>query len=188
MPEVREQLRQLLYERSYFEGDFVLASGARSDYYIDLKRTTYDARGRELLGKTIADWIEKEGIAFDCVGGLTLGADAIAHAVGAELYRRGRPVHEATVRKAQKDHGRLRLIEGNFEPEDRVLVLDDVVTTAGSTIQAIEAFGKEGGTVVAVIAVVDRLQGGAENVRAFGVPFAALYTIDELRGAPTSRG
>ena len=173
MPEVRNELRHLLLDRSYFEGDFVLASGARSDYYVDLKRTTYDARGRELIGAAIANWMEREGIAVDCVGGLTLGADAIAHALGTELYRRGRPFREASVRKSQKDHGRQRLVEGNFEAGDRVLVLDDVVTTAGSTIQAIEAFRKEGGDVVAVIAVIDRLQGGAENVRALGVPFAA---------------
>ena len=179
-----EEFRRLLIERSYMEGDFVLSSGARSTFYIDLKRTTYDARGRMLLGAAIADWLEREGLAPDCVGGLTLGADAIAHAAGSELHRRGRPVREASVRKTPKDHGRMRLIEGNFEPGDRVLVLDDVVTTGDSTVKAIDAFRSEGGTVVAALAIVDRRQGGAENIAARGVRFAALFTIDELRSTP----
>jgi orotate phosphoribosyltransferase len=178
----REALRRQLLEHSYLEGDFLLASGARSNYYIDVKRTSYDARGRELLGQVIADWVADAGLTFDCVGGLTLGADAITHAVGSELLRRGRPVREASVRKTPKDHGRMRLIEGNFNPGDRVLVVDDVVTTAGSTLKAIDAFRAEGGTVVAAVAVIDRRQGGAEAVAARGVTFRALFTIEELRG------
>lgn len=181
----REDLRQMLFERSYVEGDFVLSSGARSPYYVDVKRTAYDARGRALLGQAIADWMESEDVVCDVVGGLTLGADAITHAVGTELLHRGRPVREASVRKTPKDHGRMRLIEGNFTPGDRVLVVDDVVTTAGSTLKAIDAFVAEGGTVVAAIAVIDRGQGGAEAIAARGVRFRALFTLDELR---TPRG
>lgn len=186
MDGLRDQLRRWLIEHSYFEGDFTLASGARSTFYIDVKRTSYDARGRQLLGAAIADWLEQEEIALDCAGGLTLGADALAHAVGSELLRRGRPVREASVRKTPKAHGRMRLIEGNFEPGDRVLVLDDVVTTGESTIKAIDAFRAEGGDVVCALGVVDRRQGGAENITAREVRFAALYTIDELRGATSS--
>lgn len=185
MNDVREPLRRWLIEHSLFEGDFVLSSGARSTFYIDLKRTSYDARGRALLGRAIADWLEQERLSPDCIGGLTLGADAVAHALGSELFARGRPVREASVRKAPKDHGRLRLIEGNFEPADRVLVLDDVVTSGESTIKAIDAFRAEGGDVICALAIVDRRQGGAENIAARGVRFAALYTIDELRGAPS---
>ncbi|HWN81485.1 MAG TPA: phosphoribosyltransferase family protein, partial [Candidatus Udaeobacter sp.] len=96
--------------------------------------------------------------------------------------KRGRPVREASVRKTPKNHGRMRLIEGNFESGDRVLVVDDVVTTAGSTLKAIDAFRAEGGTVVAAVAVIDRRQGGAEAVAARGVTFRALFTIEELRG------
>jgi orotate phosphoribosyltransferase len=181
----REELRQMLFERSYVEGDFVLSSGARSSFYVDVKRTSYDARGRDLLGQAIADWMESERLDCDVVGGLTLGADAIAHAVGTELLRRGRPVREASVRKTPKDHGRMRLIEGNFTRGDRVLVVDDVVTTAGSTLKAIDAFAAEGGMVVAAVAVIDRRQGGAEAIAARGVRFRALFTLDELR---TPRG
>jgi orotate phosphoribosyltransferase len=182
MSNPREALRRQLLERSYLEGDFLLSSGARSTYYIDVKRTSYDAQSRELLGQVIADWVVEAGLTFDCVGGLTLGADAITHAVGSELLKRGRPVREASVRKTPKDHGRMRLIEGNFESGDRVLVVDDVVTTAGSTLKAIDAFRAEGGTVVAAVAVIDRRQGGAEAVAARGVTFRALFTIEELRG------
>jgi len=182
--DARTRLLLLLRERSYMEGDFILSSGKRSTFYVDMKKTTYDARGRELLGAAIADWLEQEGLTPDCIGGLTLGADAIAHAVGSELHRRGRTVREASVRKSAKDHGRMRLIEGNFEPGDRVLVLDDVVTTGESTIRAIDAFRTEGGTVLAALAIVDRKQGGSENIAARDVRFAALFTIDELKSAP----
>jgi orotate phosphoribosyltransferase len=183
MSDARDPLRRWLLEHSYFEGDFLLSSGARSTFYIDVKRTSYDARGRQLLGSAIADWIEEQTIVPDCVGGLTLGADAIAHAVGSALLERGGGVREASVRKTAKDHGRMRLIEGNFTRGDRVLVLDDVVTSGESTIKAIEAFRAEGGEVLAALAIVDRRQGGAENIGALGVRFAALFTIDELRGA-----
>ncbi len=182
--DARTRLLLLLRERSYMEGDFILSSGKRSTFYVDMKKTTYDARGRELLGAAIADWLEQEGLTPDSIGGLTLGADAIAHAVGSELHRRGRTVREASVRKSPKDHGRMRLIEGNFEAGDRVLVLDDVVTTGDSTIRAIDAFRSEGGTVLAALAIVDRKQGGSENIAARDVRFAALFTIDELRSAP----
>jgi orotate phosphoribosyltransferase len=187
MSDARTRLLLLLRERSYMEGDFILSSGKRSTFYVDMKKTTYDARGRELLGAAIADWLEQEQLAPDSIGGLTLGADAIAHAVGTELHRRGRAVREASVRKSPKDHGRMRLIEGNFEPGDRVLVLDDVVTTGESTIRAIDAFRTEGGTVLAALAIVDRKQGGNENIAARDVRFAALFTIDELKNAPAQR-
>ena len=183
MPDNRETLLHLLAERSYMEGDFVLTSGARSTFYVDIKRTSYDAEGRRLMGEAIADWLESEGLRPDCVGGLTLGADAIAHAVGTALAGRGRPVHEACVRKAAKGHGRQQRIEGNFLEGDRVLVLDDVVTTGGSTLQAIEAFRDAGAEVLAALAIVDREQGGVENIGAEDVPFAALFTIAELKAA-----
>ncbi|MGD8394110.1 MAG: orotate phosphoribosyltransferase [Candidatus Eiseniibacteriota bacterium] len=183
MPTHRDQLLPLLAERSYFEGDFVLTSGQRSTYYIDLKKTSYDAEGRRLMGEAIADWIEAEGLEPDCVGGLTLGADAIAHAIGTAMARRGRPLRESTVRKAAKEHGRGRRIEGNFQEGDRVLVLDDVVTTGGSTIQAIEAYEEAGAEVLAAIAVVDREQGAAEAIAARGMRFAALFKLHEVQAA-----
>ncbi len=183
MPDNRATLLQLLAERSYMEGDFVLTSGAHSTFYVDIKRTSYDAEGRRLMGEAIADWLEAEGIEPDCVGGLTLGADAIAHAVGTAMAARGRPVHEACVRKAAKGHGRRQRIEGNFVPGERVLVLDDVVTTGGSTLQAIEAFREAGSEILAALAIVDREQGGAENLEAADVRFAGLFTIAELKSA-----
>jgi orotate phosphoribosyltransferase len=183
MHAVRDALLRLLADRSYMEGDFILTSGARSTFYVDIKRTSYDAEGRHLIGEAIADWLEAEGIEIDCVGGMTLGADALAHGVGTAMFRRGRKVRESTVRKATKQHGAQRRIDGNFEQGDRVLVLDDVVTTGGSTLQAIEAFRAAAGEVSAAFAIVDREQGGAENIRAQGVRFAALYTLKEVQAA-----
>jgi orotate phosphoribosyltransferase len=186
MSDTRESLLHLLAERSYMEGDFILTSGARSTFYVDIKRTSYDAEGRRLMGEAIADWLESEGIQPDCVGGLTLGADAIAHGLGSALARRGRPVRETTVRKAAKEHGAKRRIEGNYREGDRVLVIDDVVTTGGSTIQAIEAYREAGAEVLAAIAIVDREQGGAENLAAVGVRFEALFKLKEVQAAKVS--
>ncbi len=181
------ELVKLLAKRSYDEGEFVLTSGQRSTFYVDVKRTTYDARGRLLIGDAVADWLEAQALDVDLVGGMTLGADAITHAVGTALAARGRAVRECSVRKTAKAHGQSRLIEGNFERGDRALVLDDVVTTGGSTLRAIEALREAGADVVAAVAVVDREERGARAIAAAGVRFGALCTLAEIQATFAAR-
>ena len=185
MSSSREALCRMLAERSYMEGDFVLTSGARSTFYVDVKRTSFDAGGRQLIGNAIADWLDEEKIDIDCVGGMTLGADAITHGVGTALAARGRSVREVSVRKEAKGHGSRRLIEGNLEEGDRVLVVDDVATSGGSTVQAVDALREAGARVVAAAVVVDRQQGGAKNISARDVRFGAMCTLAELQSVHT---
>jgi orotate phosphoribosyltransferase len=177
----REKLLRLFVERSFQEGDFTLASGRRSRFYIDCRTTTMHAEGQVLLGSVGLDRLETEALEPDVIGGLTMGADPISYAVAAESWRRGRPIHAFSVRKRPKRHGTGRRIEGCFERGARVVVVEDVITTGGSALQACEAVAQEGGTVLAVLAAVDRLEGGREAIEAEGHRVHALYGVDEFQ-------
>lgn len=177
----RERLLQLFVERSFQEGDFVLASGRRSRFYIDCRVTTMHAEGQVLLGSVGADTLEAAGIEPDVIGGLTMGADPIAYAIAGETWRRGKPVHAFSVRKRPKRHGTERRIEGCFEQGARVVVVEDVITTGGSALQACEAVRQEGGTVLAVLAAVDRREGGREAIEAGGFAVHTIFEVDEFQ-------
>ena len=184
----RGQLLGLLADRSFRLGSFELSSGRTSDYYIDCRTTTMHARGQALLGAVALDALEAAGLHPDVVGGLTMGADPIAYSIAGESWRRGDPIHAFSVRKRAKDHGRGRRIEGCFEPGARVVVVEDVITTGGSALQAIGEVEREGGEVVAVLALVDREEGGRESLEEAGHRVLALYTASELRGAHAPGG
>lgn len=177
----RERLLRLFVERSFQEGDFVLASGRQSRFYIDCRTTTMHAEGQVLLGEVGADAIEAAGLEPDVIGGLTMGADPIAYAIAGETWRRGRPVHAFSVRKRPKRHGTGRRIEGCFEQGARVIVVEDVITTGGSALQACEAVQQEGGTVLAVLAAVDRQEGGREAIEDIGLDVITLFGVDEFQ-------
>ncbi|MDT8436293.1 MAG: orotate phosphoribosyltransferase [Gemmatimonadota bacterium] len=177
----RERLRQLFLERSFRLGEFILASGRRSDFYIDCRTTTMHAEGLLLLGEVGMDAVAELGLEPDVVGGLTMGADPIACAVAAESFRRGRPIHAFSVRKTPKRHGTGKRIEGCFESGARVLVVEDVITTGGSALQACEAVEEEGGTVLAILAAVDREEGGREAIEEAGYSVTSLFGVAELR-------
>lgn len=177
----RERLCRLLAERSFRTGDFELASGRRSTFYIDCRTTTLHAEGLALTGCVALDLLEGEGLQPDVIGGLTMGADPIACAVAVESWRRGRPIHAFSVRKETKRHGQGRRIEGCFEPGARAVVVEDVITTGGSALRACAAVREAGGSVLAVLAVVDRGEGGSEAIRDGGFAVYALYGVDELR-------
>lgn len=168
-------------------GDFTLASGAKSDFYVDCRVTTMDAVGARLIGELGWELIQKasteRGVAVEAVGGLTMGADPVALAVAVASGREGAggPLHAFSVRKSAKAHGLGRLIEGNFASGQTVVVVDDVITTGGSTLQAIEAIEKEGGRVAFVVALVDREEGGRAAIEARGVPVYAIATKSQLR-------
>jgi len=181
-----ERLRQLLLERSVRHGDFVLASGQRSSFYIDCRLTTMSAEGQDLIGRLGLAAIRGAGWSPTAVGGLTMGADPVAYAIAAASWAGGSAIDAFSVRKDAKEHGMARTIEGNFRPGDAVVVIEDVITSGGSARKAIDALTAAGGQVLGVLAVVDREQGGREALEAAGVPVVPLTTASLLGLGPTS--
>jgi orotate phosphoribosyltransferase len=188
--QARKELSDLLRSKSVFHGDFMLSSGARSKYYLDCRLTTLDPKGAWLVGQTMHTLIRKEQAArnarIDAVGGLTMGADPIGLAVAMFSFsaKDEAPLQVFSVRKAPKGHGQTKLIEGNFRKGDSVVVFDDVVTSGESTIAAINAVVKEGGTVAFVAVLVDRQEGGRERIESLGHSVLSLFKRDELLAAP----
>ena len=178
MENEREQLRQLLKSESLMFGDFTLASGKKSNFYFDSKKTTLLPDGAWLTAREFLRVIRSNGIQADAIGGLTLGADPIVCPVAALSHAEGPKLRAFIVRKEAKEHGTGRRIEGNLAPGSRVIIVDDVVTTAGSTIKAIEAAEQEGHTVVAVICLVDREEGGAAKLAAY--PFYPVFKRSDI--------
>lgn len=182
----RARLVALLARRSARRGHFVLSSGRTSALYIDARLTTMHPDGLTLVGPLGLAAVRGAGWAPDAVGGLTLGADPVAYAVAyasALAATAGGPaaVRAFTVRKAPKAHGTGQRIEGPFAAGDRVVVVEDVITTGGSALQAVEAVRAAGGVVVGVLAVVDREEGGREAIEAAaGVPVRALAGAAEV--------
>ena len=174
----------LLKQRSVRFGDFVLASGAHSSYYIDCRPTTMSAPGQLLIGALGFEVIERAGWQIGAVGGLTMGADPIAYAIAAESMRRGRPIDAFSVRKEAKAHGTGKRIEGNFSPEIPVAVIEDVITTGASALSAIAAIRDAGGKVAGVLALVDREAGGRAAIGKAGVEVRVIVPAAELGIVP----
>lgn len=179
----RDRLLHLFVERSFRLGDFTLSSGRRSDFYIDCRTTTMHAEGQVLLGQVGMDLIDALERAPDLVGGLTMGADPIAYAIAGESFRRGRPIHAFSVRKRAKRHGTGRRVEGCFESGARVIIVEDVITTGGSALQACEAVESEGGEILSVLAAVDRQEGGRQAIEEAGYTVESIFGVDEFRRA-----
>jgi len=175
-----ELLRQLLLERSVKRGDFLLASGQRSSYYIDCRPATMSAAGMALIGRLGWEAIRGAGWQPAAVGGLTMGADPVAYAIAAASYLTDAPVDAFSVRKEFKNHGTGRSIEGNFKPGDAVVVVEDVITSGGSARKAAVAVEAAGGTVLGILAVVDREQGGKAVLEADGRRVLTLTTASDL--------
>jgi orotate phosphoribosyltransferase len=188
-PTPKEQLLEILKEKSVYRGSFTLASGAESDLYIDARQTTQDPRGAILVGRV--GWEIVNQVArnlrrrIDSIGGLTMGADPIALSIGifAHLDDPSSKLQTFVVRKAPKTHGRHKLIEGNFSAGHSVVIVDDVITTGGSTLQAIDAIEAAGGTIAFVIVLVDRQEGGRENIEKRGHKVVPIFTRADLIGA-----
>lgn len=184
--DARRQLVALLAERSARRGQFTLSSGRTSTLYVDARKTTMSPDGLALVGPLGLAAVRDAGWTPDTVGGLTLGADPVAYAIAyasALAAAEGGPpaVRSFTVRKAPKTHGTGQLIEGPFRAGDRVVVVEDVITTGGSALRAIEAVRAAHGTVMGVLAVVDREEGGREAIeRDAGVPVLALALAAEV--------
>ena len=176
----RARLRALLRERSVRQGDFVLASGARSTYYIDARVTTMSGLGQLLIGRVGLDALDAAGWEPGCVGGLTLGADPVSYAIAHAAARAGREMDAFTVRKEAKGHGTGRRIEGGFRAEAPTVIVEDVVTTGDSAMRATQVVEEAGGRVIGVIAVVDREEAGRERLERGGYPLIALFTASAL--------
>lgn len=176
----RTRLIHLLATRSARRGSFTLASGRQSDLYIDCRPTTMHPEGLATIGPLGLHAIGERGWSPSSVGGLTLGADPVSYAVAYASQLAGIPVRAFTVRKEAKSHGTGKVIEGAFEPGDRVVVVEDVITTGGSALRAVEAVRAAGATVLGVLAVVDRNEGGREAIEVQGLEVAALVTAAEI--------
>ena len=175
----RDRLRELLRVGSIRKGDFVLASGRRSDYYIDARRTTMSGSGQLLIGRLGLRAIDDAGWTPAAVGGLTLGADPVAYAIAHAAAVDGRVLDAFTVRKEAKAHGAGRQVEGPVEPGISVVVVEDVVTSGASALRAIEALRTFGVAVGGVLCVVDREEGGREAIEAEGHRLITLFGVSE---------
>lgn len=174
---MKEQLLELIKEKAVFHGERVLASGKKADFYIDGKQVTLDAQGIFLTSKIMLHMIH--GTEADAVGGPTLGADPLAGAISLLSSQSGHPLKAFIVRKSGKDHGMERLIEGpELQEGDRVVMLEDVITTGGSVLKAIEAVEAKKAKVVKVLCLVDRESGAQETLAAYN--YSPIFSLTEL--------
>ena len=179
----RAALKRILIRNSVLRGDFVLASGARSNIYVDCRLTTFRGEAMPLIGRLILDLCRRRGWDPEVVGGLTMGADPVATAVARASHDEGGRVNAFAVRKAEKGHGRKRYVEGVANPKGmRCVVLDDVCTSGGSTVQAIRRVESAGMRILGVCCMVDREQGAEEAIEALGYEFGSVFTMAELLG------
>ena len=176
----RFQLYRLLAERSARRGRFTHASGRESGFYIDVRLTAMSPDGLALIGPLALGDITAAGWSADSIGGLTLGADPISYAISYASAATARPLRAFTVRKEAKIHGTGKLIEGPFREGDRVVVIEDVITTGGSALRAAAAISAAGGIILGVLALVDREEGGREALEAAGYPVRALATAGDI--------
>jgi orotate phosphoribosyltransferase len=176
----RDELVALLAKRSAKRGNFTLASGRQSTLYIDARITTMSPDGLALIGPLGVAAIRDAGWDANAIGGLTMGADPIACAVSYASATGAAPLRAFTVRKEPKTHGTGKLIEGAFQPGDRVVVIEDTITTGSSAKKAVDAVRAAGGTVIGVLALVDREEGGREALEAEGLAVLALARASEI--------
>ena len=180
MNDLKRRLARLLLEKSYREGDFVLASGKRSDYYFDCRVTSLSAEGSWLIGMLFNDLLKN--LAISGVGGMTMGADPLVSSVTTLSQNLGKPLNGLIVRKEAKGHGTGRFVEGtdNFSPRDKVAMLEDVVTTGGSLLLACDRVRACGLEIAAVCCILDREEGGREALANAGYNLLSLFTRREL--------
>jgi orotate phosphoribosyltransferase len=178
----RSRLRDIIHRRSFGRGEITLASGRKSDFYFNLKPTMLDAEGAALLAELTLDALSGERI--DYVGGLEMGAVPLAGAIAQLSFMRGKPIQAFFVRKKPKDHGAKLSVEGLAPGESlagkRVVIVEDVTTTGGSAIKAVEAVRDAGAEIVMVFTMVDRDEGAADNFREAGLDFRSLYKAAEF--------
>ena len=174
----RDRLRQMLLERSMRFGEFVLSSGATSNYYIDVRKTSLHPEGLRLISQLFWDVLKNDDIT--AIGGLTLGADPLVAGVMLLAASQGKNLEGFLVRRTPKDHGMRGEVEGNLAGHKRVAILDDVITSGESAIIAAEAAESYKAQVVRIITVVDRSQGAPQTFQQKSLPFSSLFTMTDL--------
>jgi orotate phosphoribosyltransferase len=174
----RARLAEIIKQKSLLRGTFTLASGATSNYYLDLKPTTFDPEGAALVAEIVCGMLAGDPD-VDSIGGLELGAVPIVAAVAARSFS-ARPVNGFVVRKEKKGHGTDQKIDGNFKPNTIVVLIEDVTTKGGSVMQAVRAVRAQGATIKKIITIVDREEGATENLRKEGLVLAPIFTTSEL--------
>jgi orotate phosphoribosyltransferase len=178
---MKQELIDILCRKSFKyskEPSFRLVSGTLSRFYVNCKPATLSARGMYLAGHLIFDEIRDSKVA--AVGGLTFGADPLAVATAFASEIKGQAINAFSIRKSRKDHGIVRWIEGDVQPQQRVVIIDDVATTGGSTIKAIERARSEGLEIVKAVILVDRQEGGLENIAKYVPDVSSIINRDEL--------
>ncbi len=177
----KERLKQIILELSYEKRKVILASGRESDFYFDGKQTTLHAEGGLLVGKLFFEAV-KDVPDVQAVGGITLGADPIATATSIAAFLAGHPLHAFIIRKEPKGHGTGQWLEGrkNLPPGTKVIIVEDVVTTGGSSMKAVRRAEEEGLEVLGIVALVDREEGGRENIEKEGYWLKAIFTKSEV--------
>ena len=180
----KDTLIEIIKKRSFqysSEPVFKLTSGGVSSFYFNMKKTTQSPDGMCLVGKLVFEKIKELKLSPDAIGGLTMGADPIAYAVAMHSYHSKEPIQAFVIRKEPKEHGLRLPIEGNVKAGDHVIVIDDVVTTGGSTIKAIKVSKEYGLIIDAVIVLVDRCeQNGRQNIEALGYPVYDIFTVNDF--------
>ena len=181
---MRQRLIELILERTFKftdEPTFKLASGTMSNFYFNCKPTTLNSEGMYLVGNLLYEMIKsRRSWKLKGVGGLTLGADPVANAIAYTSYLKGEPVEAFVVRKEPKKHGTMLWIEGNVKNGDKVVIVEDVITTGGSSKKAIERARECGLKVLGVVVLIDRQEGGRKAIESLGVPVKVLLTKEEI--------
>lgn len=176
----RQALMELVKSRSLRFGDFTLASGKKAKYYLDGKQVTLDSRGAVLVGEGLLDLLTQHGQLPKAVGGMAIGADPITAAIITVAGLRNLSLAGVLVRKEAKGHGTNRYVEGPVQPGDTVAIVEDVVTTGGSSLEAIKRVREFGLKVTCVAAIIDRMEGGAQAFAEQAIPFFSLLTIRDF--------
>lgn len=182
----REKLIALFHERALKFGDFTLASGKKSTYYLDGKQITLHSIGLRLVSLGLLDLLKD--VDYSAIGGMVIGADPIVGGVLVAAAEQGKSLDGFLVRKEPKGHGTQRYVEGPLKPGAKVVVIDDVVTTGGSALQAVDRLLEFGCTVSCVVGIVDRKEGGAANFEKRGLPFRSLLSIEDFGIAAPANG
>jgi len=174
----REALMGLIQENALEFGDFTLASGKKAKFYLDCRKVTLDSRGANLIASGMLDLMASD--MPDAVGGMAIGADPITGAIITLSGQRSRHLRGFIVRKGAKDHGKGRDVEGPVKPGDRVVIVEDVITTGGSALKAVDRAREFGLKVTGALAIIDRLAGGEAAFASRGVPLKTLFTIRDF--------
>jgi len=176
---MKERLKRILLDHSVItDREFTLASGKKSHFYVDARITTLHPEGAWLIGKIFLEMLV--GMKVDSIGGYSIGADPIVSSISVRSFIEKRSIPAFIIRKQEKAHGTGKIIEGNFRKGDRVVIFDDVVTSGGSILKGASEVEKAGGTVLAVMAVIDRQEGGRETIENAGYPFYSIFTKSDL--------